>query len=162
MRDATLCFLIRGDPPAEILLGFKKTGLGAGKYNGFGGGVEADETIVEAAVREVQEEIGVRIAEGDLQHAAQLTFTFPANPIWNQEVYVYLTKTWDGEPVESIEMIPAWFAVDDIPYERMWEDDLHWLPRILAGERIRGWFTFREDNETVATSKVEAWNDASQ
>lgn len=159
MRDATLCFLIRGDPPAEILLGFKKAGFGVGKYNGFGGGVEAGETIAEATVREVQEEIGVRIAEGDLQHAGQLTFVFPADPDWNQEVHVYLTRTWDGEPVESTEMTPSWFAAEDIPYECMWEDDSHWLPRVLAGERIRGWFTFREDNETVAASKVEAWEE---
>jgi mutator protein MutT len=159
VRDATLCFLIRGDPPAEILLGFKKAGFGVGKYNGFGGGIEIGETVAEATVREVREEIGVKIDEGDLQYAGQLTFEFPANPDWNQKVYVYLTRTWDGEPVESTEMTPSWFAVEDIPYERMWEDDSHWLPRVLAGERIRGWFSFREDNETVAASKVEAWEE---
>jgi hypothetical protein len=35
----------------RVLLGMKKRGFGAGKYNGFGGKVEAKETIREAALR---------------------------------------------------------------------------------------------------------------
>ena len=46
----TLVFLRR---EGEVLLGMKKRGFGEGKWNGFGGKVEAGETIVEAAAREV-------------------------------------------------------------------------------------------------------------
>lgn len=35
----------------QILLGMKKRGLGSGKWNGFGGKVEPNETIEEAAKR---------------------------------------------------------------------------------------------------------------
>lgn len=34
-----------------ILLGLKKRGFGEGKWNGFGGKVEKDETVTEGAVR---------------------------------------------------------------------------------------------------------------
>lgn len=34
-----------------LLLGLKKKGFGEGKWNGFGGKVEKDETISEGAVR---------------------------------------------------------------------------------------------------------------
>jgi 8-oxo-dGTP diphosphatase len=44
MIHATLCFLMRGNPPSEILLGLKKVGLGQGKYGGFGEKIEAGET----------------------------------------------------------------------------------------------------------------------
>ena len=44
----TLAFVRRH---GEILLGFKKRGFGAGKWNGFGGKVEAGETIEDAAKR---------------------------------------------------------------------------------------------------------------
>ena len=44
----TLVFIRR---QGEILLGYKKRGFGAGKWNGFGGKVEAGETIEEAAER---------------------------------------------------------------------------------------------------------------
>jgi len=44
----TLAFVRR---PGEILLGYKKRGFGAGKWNGFGGKVEIGETIEDAASR---------------------------------------------------------------------------------------------------------------
>ena len=78
MIHAPLCYLIRGNPPSEILLGLKKAGFGAGKYVGFGGKIEAGETVTGAAARELQEETGVKVCEKDLQYVAHLTFLFPA------------------------------------------------------------------------------------
>ncbi|MCK4525589.1 MAG: NUDIX domain-containing protein, partial [Candidatus Andersenbacteria bacterium] len=56
----TLC-IIHQHP--KILLGMKKRGHGEGKWNGFGGKVEEEETIEEAAVREMKEESWVEIKE---------------------------------------------------------------------------------------------------
>jgi len=157
MRDFTLCLLVRGDPPTGILLGLKKAGFGAGKYNGFGGKVEAGETIEGAAIREVAEEVGLIVCEEDLQPVGRLTFLFSANPAWDRVTHVFLVTAWEGEPGESAEMRPAWFGVDDIPFERMWRGDVYWMPRILIGERVRGCVTFGEDNETVVAWRVEVW-----
>jgi 8-oxo-dGTP pyrophosphatase MutT (NUDIX family) len=162
MRDVTLCLLVRGDPPTEILMGFKKAGFGAGKYDGFGGKVEAGETILNAAIREVQEEVGLIVSEEDLQPVGRLTFLFPADPTWDRVAHVFLVTAWEGRPTESVEMRPVWFRVNDIPFEQMWQGDVHWIPRILAGERIQGCVTFGKDNETVAAWKVEAWDGAVQ
>src|SRR5262245_55844932 len=104
LKVRTLCFITRGNPPQEVLLGFKKVGFGAGKYAGFGGGVEPGETILAAAIREVAEEVGISIATQDLEKAAILTFLFPARPAWSQRVHVFRTQTWTGEPMESREM----------------------------------------------------------
>lgn len=41
----------------------------------------------------------------------------------------------------------------------MWEDATHWLPHILAGERIQARFTFKDNNETVDEVEKRAWND---
>jgi 8-oxo-dGTP diphosphatase len=158
MRDGTLCLLIRGNPPEHVLLGLKKQGFGAGKWGGFGGKIEAGETIAGAAVRELQEETGVTVCEENLQLMGHLTFVFPAKPAWNQVVYMFVAARWAGDPVESAEMKPAWFAINDIPYEQMWQDGVHWLPRILSGERIRARFTFKEDNETVDEVEITAWH----
>ena len=149
MLDATLVFCVRGHPPAEILLGMKKKGFGSGKYNGFGGKIEANETIQDAAVRELREECGIQVATGDLTRVARLEFFFPAMPDWNQVVYAFLAERWKGEPVETREMKPVWFRANAIPFEKMWADDGHWLPLVLRGKRIEAAFTFQPDNETL-------------
>jgi 8-oxo-dGTP pyrophosphatase MutT (NUDIX family) len=158
MRDRTLCFPVRGDPIRAVLLGFKKAGFGAGKYAGFGGKVEAGETITSAAARELEEEAGIRAEKGRLERMAHLTFCFPAEPSWSQVVHAFLVTAWDGDPVESVEMESAWFTVDDLPFERMWQDNAHWLPRVLAGERVRAVFHFKGDNETIDHWRIEGWD----
>jgi 8-oxo-dGTP pyrophosphatase MutT (NUDIX family) len=155
LRDATLVFLIKGNPVDEILLGWKKVGFAQGKLNGFGGKVENGETIEQAAARELAEEAGVRISEQDLRRMARLTFIFPFKPEWDQVVHVFLAKRWDGEPVESAEMKPAWHKVSEIPFHSMWQDDPHWLPLVLQGKRIRARFTFQADNETVRDIEIK-------
>ena len=68
---ANLVFLTRGD---EILLIHKKTGLGAGKINGPGGKQEPGETSLEAALREVSEEL--LIFPHHLEAVGELHFDF--------------------------------------------------------------------------------------
>src|SRR3989338_4207508 len=124
MRKDTLLFLLdsRND---NILLAMKKRGFGAGKYNGVGGKVKDNEHIEAAAVREAQEEIGVIISQNDLSKKAVLNFSFEQKPEWTIECHVFTTNAWRGEPQESEEMAPQWFALDVIPYEHMWVDDKH-------------------------------------
>jgi len=44
----TLAFIIKSD---EVLLGMKNRGMGKGKWNGFGGKKEPNETVFDAAKR---------------------------------------------------------------------------------------------------------------
>jgi 8-oxo-dGTP diphosphatase len=159
LREATLCLLMRGNPPRHVLLGYKKEGFGAGKITGFGGKVEPGETPAAAAVRELEEETGITVALEDLLAVGQLYFLFPSRTAWSQLVHVFLSTQWVGVPQEGREMRPAWYAVDQLPYEQMWQDSLYWLPRFIAGERIRGCFVFDTDNETVADVTIDVWDD---
>jgi len=113
--------------------GPQESRLCAGKYNGFGGKIENGETPALAAIRELWEECGARVALEDLRPVAYLDFRFPAQPAWDQVVHVFLAARWEGTPAESAEMAPAWFSIDKLPRQRMWQDDPHWLPRVLAG-----------------------------
>ena len=57
MRDTSLVFPVA--PDGRILLGRKRRGMGYGKWNGFGGKIEAGETMRECAARELFEECGL-------------------------------------------------------------------------------------------------------
>jgi 8-oxo-dGTP diphosphatase/2-hydroxy-dATP diphosphatase len=135
----------------RILLGMKKRGFGAGRYNGFGGKVEPAETIHEAAVRELKEEAGITVR--DLDRVGVLTFTFDSNDDM-LEVHIFKATDFAGEAGESEEMVPEWFALSRIPYDRMWSDDRIWLPYLLAGKKFTGAFHFDTD-ENVASYSLE-------
>ncbi|PSN32612.1 7,8-dihydro-8-oxoguanine triphosphatase [Blattella germanica] len=135
----------------KILLGLKKKGFGEGKWNGFGGKVEKGETICEGAIRfcestellrskELEEESGL-IAK-NLVKIGILDFEFVGDPVI-LEVHVYDIIDYEGEPRESEEMLPQWFSVDDIPYDKMWADDLIWYPLYLKGDKFKAYFLYQ-------------------
>jgi 8-oxo-dGTP diphosphatase/2-hydroxy-dATP diphosphatase len=140
MKDLTLLFLRRD---GRILLGMKKRRFGAGRWNGVGGKVEIGETIPQAAVRECQEEIGVTPKE--LQLVGDLTFYITEDPDFGHHVRVFTTSNWEGDPAESEEMRPQWFAEADIPFDHMWPDDYLWMPLLLQGKSFTGSFTLGND-----------------
>ena len=157
MLDTTLVLPLRGRPPRQVLLGLKLGGFGAGKLTGIGGKVEPGEDPMGAAARELEEEVGLVARPADLQPAGRLAFHFPHRPAWSTLMHVFVLWSWQGTPLAGREIEPAWFSVDAIPYGRMWADTLHWLPRVLAGEVVRGHFVFAADNETVEGVDLETW-----
>lgn len=158
MRDVTLVFL---DKPSEkqVLLAMKKRGFGEGKWNGVGGKLQDGESLEDAAVREAEEEIGVIINPADLRTVAVIDFEFDGKSDFNQRVHTFFTEQWTGEPEESEEMKPQWYAYDAIPYESMWIDDIHWLPRVLAGEKLTARFLFNVDGSEILEMAVNITNE---
>jgi 8-oxo-dGTP diphosphatase len=134
----TLCFVLR---EGQILLIEKKRGLGAGKVNGPGGRIEPGETPEQAAIRETQEEVG--ITPVGINWAGELHFQFRDG--YSLHCSVYRAGEFKGELIETAEAKPFWHPVGEMPYERMWADDEHWMPKLLAGEMFRGWFEFDAD-----------------
>jgi 8-oxo-dGTP diphosphatase len=143
---ANLCFIVKG---GRVLLIRKKRGLGAGKINGPGGKLEPGETALAAAVREVREEIGVTPLA--VQERGVLRFQFVDG--YSLHCVVFVAADYEGELRETEEATPFWVAIGDVPYPEMWEDDRHWLPQVLAGQRFEGWFVF--DGDRMLEKRVE-------
>lgn len=135
----TLCLVLAN---SQVLLGMKKRGFGMGKWNGFGGKVHTDETLEEAAKRELLEECGL-VALG-LEQRAVFSFHFE-NGIDDIELYAFAVTKFEGEPTETEEMRPQWFYENEIPYDKMWADDRLWLPEFLLGKKMIGEFHFKDE-----------------
>lgn len=136
----------------KILLGMKKRGFGAGRWNGFGGEVREDESIEDAAKREVKEECGLEIKR--LEEVGVHEFEFVKERGTILEVHVFRGLSWQGEPFETEEMRPKWFLTSKIPYQDMWPDDILWLPTFLEGKKFRTKFLFG-DGDQVLGQKIE-------
>jgi 8-oxo-dGTP diphosphatase/2-hydroxy-dATP diphosphatase len=150
----TLCFLRDGD---RVLLGMKKRGYGAGRWNGLGGKVEAGESVEEAAKRECREEAGVEVAA--LERRGILHFITEGDPV-RMEVHVFLATAWAGAPVETEER-PEWHALDALPFDAMWPDDRHWFPAFAGGEYFGGTFFFRGQDVIIdlVLRRADRWTD---
>lgn len=132
----TLC-VVHDD--SSILLGMKKRGFGKDLYNGFGGKVRKGEKIIDAARRELEEEIGIKAI--GIEKRGHLIFQFEGSSDI-LKVYLFHVSKYTGNPTEGDEMRPETFSFDNIPYKKMWLDDYYWLPLFIAGKNIKGSFIF--------------------
>lgn len=142
IKKSTLC-IIHNHP--KILLGMKKRGFGAGRWNGFGGKVEPGETVEDAAKREIFEEAGIKV--NNIEKVGKIDFEFIGEPDI-LEVNIFKAGDFEGKPLESDEMKPQWFHINEIPLDRMWPDDRYWFPLFLDGKKFQGKFVF-EGQDTI-------------
>lgn len=147
-KTLTLCIIQESN---RILLGLKKRGFGVGRWNGFGGKVNSDETIEVAALRELEEEAGIKAL--DLEEYGVIDFEFKGKQDI-LEVHIFKVSRFIGEITESEEMRPKWFEFKEIPYNEMWSDDIYWLPLFLEGQKFRGRFLF-DENDQVLEKELE-------
>lgn len=148
-RLLTLCIVYQHP---KVLLGMKKRGFGQGRWNGFGGKVLSEETIEEAAKREIREEVGIEVSR--LEKVGIIDFEFKGNPEII-EVHIFRSEDFSGTPTESEEMKPRWFHVDKIPFRDMWPDDKHWFPLFLSGKKFKGRFLFGDSDVILEQELME-------
>jgi 8-oxo-dGTP diphosphatase/2-hydroxy-dATP diphosphatase len=147
-RVLTLC-IVHQHP--RVLLGMKKRGFGVGRWNGFGGKVEEDESIEESIKREIKEEAGVEVK--DLSKVGILDFEFQNNSEkW--ECHIFKAGDFIGELIETEEMRPQWFHIDEIPFDKMWTDDLYWMPLFLKNKKFKGKFVFDRPSDIEYSAKI--------
>ncbi|MEI6042675.1 MAG: NUDIX domain-containing protein [bacterium] len=135
-RTGTIVFVIKD---GMVLLAKKTRVLGIGLWNGYGGGFdsETDQDLADCAVREFGEESGgASICKSDVEKVAYIEFHNGDSFLF--KAHVFIVNNIIDIPTDSGEMIePTWFSVDELPpKEQFMDSDMHWIPRILKGEKL--------------------------
>lgn len=140
MKTATLGLIIHG---SKLLLGEKKKGeIGTGVLSGPGGKMEPSETPEECLIRETREELEIELDPSSLELVADIDF-YASDEI-DFRVSVFRARIASGELHETADMVPAWYPISDLPFERMFESDRAWLPRAVAGEKFKANVYYRD------------------
>ena len=114
-----------------------------GKYNGVGGKLEVDESVVQGALRELLEETGLTAASLRMRGTISWSNFGPRREEWLG--FIFLVDQWEGDVfAENHEGTLEWVALDrllaacdedasvrqaaDLP---MWEGDRHFIPMVF-------------------------------
>jgi len=137
---------------------------GQGKRVGIGGGIEIGENALQAVFREVIEEMGTK-QDGDIvfrlnsaEQVGIVYFLFPHKkdfPGYNQRCYIFISNDYSGKSIETNDIKPEWYPVNQPPKEFMWPDNLLWVPQALSGQKINGIFVYNENNQ-ISDYKIES------
>ncbi len=87
----------------QILLGIKKRGFATGKWNGYGGKLADGETPEQGALRELEEESGIKL--NTLTKRGVFTFIYEdQGETW--QTHVFAVPGFTGDAIETEEMRP--------------------------------------------------------
>lgn len=160
LLNAVIAFLVKGD---DVLLARKTKKIGAGLWNGYGGGIEKDETPLDAMIRELHEECGVYADSRSSLYAAKIDFHNRTDDgkTFTCRCYVYLVTKWTGKIKATDEMTtPTWFPKNGLPLSEMMLADRVWVPPIFNGTKIYGeaWYGPRQQTLMFPTQIREVKN----
>lgn len=105
IRKAVKCYLIQDNE--VVVTKYKKGNKKQGFYDIPGGKVEENESLVQAAIREMKEETGMIVK--NLKQKGKMTIEYP-NRIFS--FTVFLAKEYEGEPHEFAENTAEWMEID--------------------------------------------------
>ena len=119
MRRAILCFLQKDNNVLLLHTQYPDKLV----WNGVSGFIDKGETNVQAAQREIKEELGIDVEIGDMEY------------LRTHEIFdVFRIETWSGDPQSQESSIKEvkWFNIDELPYEEMHPGNEQWLPSMLT------------------------------
>lgn len=147
--NASLCHLVRG---RRLLLKLANAGISKGKWNGPGGKFERGETPTQNVIREVEEETSLCLV--DPEYCGKIEFYMNGRGSLDYLVHIFLAKRFSGRARSSEEGRVRWFDLDEIPYEKMWDDDRYWLPLVLKGTKLNARFFYDKQNIHVTNYEI--------
>lgn len=131
----------------------------AGKWNGMGGKLEADESPWQGARRELREETGIDLPEGVLKFLGTLQFpNFKAHKSEDWLCFVFTAHV--SRKSSEIVLAPCeegalhWIPSRDILSLNLWAGDRHFIPYVLDEKPFVG--TIRYSGQDVIEYQIKS------
>ena len=150
---ATLAYIRHEDDILLLFRNKKENDFHEGKYVGIGGRLEPGETPLECVIREIKEESGYSFLSENIQFRGYIYFDDATRnkssedfPAFNWLVFLYSAFVQVKKSFINPEGDLQWFSVHDIPYDKMWDGDRIFTPKILEStDVIEGKFLYEND-----------------
>lgn len=145
MINTTLCYISRGDEYLMLHRVKKENDINRGKWIGFGGKLEENESPEEGILREVREETGLVLT--DLRYRGIVTFV--NDRCEGEYMHLFTAGQFDGTPGDCDEGEIAWIKKADFAALPQWEGDRIFLRLLEDGEPFFSLKLCYEDDRLV-------------
>lgn len=127
MKLATLCYVIDKKTDSTLMIHRvkKQNDYHEGKWNGLGGKFEAGESPEQCAIREIEEECGLKVKSVKMK--GFITFPlFDGKEDWY--VFLFTADDFDGTLIDSPEGNLSWIKNDKLVELNLWDGDKYFIP----------------------------------
>lgn len=139
--------------------GAKRDDYHSGKWNGLGGKLDADESPLEAARRELQEESGLSLSDSAFRHLGVLQFpNFKAHRNEDWLVFVFRAEVTAEQERDLVQDCPEgslhWVPEGDLLKLNLWAGDRLFLPYVAQSRPFIGTLWYR--GQEVVRHSIQA------
>lgn len=127
MKLATLCYVIDKNNNSTLMIHRvkKQNDYHEGKWNGLGGKFEHGESPEECAIREIEEESGLKVKSVIMK--GFITFPmFDGKEDWY--VFLFTANEFSGNLIDSNEGNLAWIKNEKLTELKLWDGDKIFIP----------------------------------
>jgi len=143
MKLATLCYVIDKKNNSTLMLHRvkKENDYHEGKWNGLGGKFEQGESPEECAIREIEEECGLKVKSVTMK--GFITFPmFDGKEDWY--VFLFIADEFEGKLIDSPEGNLAWVPNDKLVDLNLWDGDKIFIPWLFEDKFFSAKFNYAD------------------
>ncbi len=147
MKLATLCYVTNKKTDSTLMIHRvkKENDYHEGKWNGLGGKFEQGESPEECAIREIEEECGLKVKSVTMK--GFITFPmFDGKEDWY--VFLFTADKFVGKLIDSPEGNLAWIKNDVLTELNLWDGDKIFIPWLFEDKFFSAKFNY-EDGKYV-------------
>ena len=139
VKLATLCYVKKGGRTLMIYRSKRKGDIHCGKWNGLGGKFEPGESPEECAIREIEEESGLKVKS--IKMKGFITFPlFDGKDDWY--VFLFTAEDFVGELIDSPEGKLEWIPNEKLREINLWDGDKIFIPWLFEEKFFSAKFNY--------------------